>query len=118
MNLRENTDRVITFGQYAGFCYMVVSINIFCIFTFGAIPDRFKGLKLITIRFNNIIIVDVNGQFGKDLQMVERYNFNVLAGTRLSRCLVRHSTELTFLEFSWSPSTISVKRLFLEISML
>ena len=64
MNFREDTDRMIAFCQYTGFCHMIAFfVNVFCVRAFRAIPDNAESLEFITIRLYDITVIDVDDRF-------------------------------------------------------
>lgn len=56
---------MVVFGKDAGFRHMIpFFINIFGVGTFRVISDKAKGLKLITVRLNNIGVINMyDGMF-------------------------------------------------------
>ena len=56
-----------------------------------------------TVRFDNIAVIDMDDRLvGNPPADKGQIRFRCFLETPFFRCLVRHSTELTFWDFSWS----------------
>lgn len=112
MDLKEDAGGVAILCEGAGFRYMAALImDVLCVSTLGAVPDEAEGFKLTTVRFHDVTVIDIDDGFvGNPLADGGKVGFQDLCGNALMQVPGGRSTELAFLDPSWSCSTMSVSK--------
>ncbi len=89
MNLGKDTDRMIVAGKHRGFGYMIAFfIDIFCGSAFGTITYPAKRFKFITVRVNNIAVVDMDSRLSRpSLFNLCEISFQSFSGSALGKML-------------------------------
>ena len=61
MDLRKDTDRMVTFRKYRSFCYMIpFLVNVLSGGGFRAVAYPSEGFKFVAFRFNNVTVIDMD----------------------------------------------------------